>query len=212
MALRLRKSGPFTVMVSGMDTTVVGRAAWRNALMLVGRNIQDRIANSFAAQRTAGGQLRPNDPRYTAAKIRQGYDPRKGHRTNMLQSMLRPQASVLYVVIGPDRNGNGRIIMQEGRLQGLVPYAEYYADAKVQGAGILQVAQSWLQAVSAPLRVLEAEAAVAARQAAPFAGRAARILPALGITGRVAGSLARQATAGLSRSQAARLARLIGRV
>lgn len=212
MAVRLRKSGPFTVLISGMDTTVIPREVWRTAIGRTAALLQDRVANTFAAQRTAAGALIANSPSYTAAKIRQGYDPRRGHRTNLLQSALRSVASQLYVVIGPDKFGNGRIIMQEGRLNAIVPHSEYYAEKKVRGAGILEIAHSWLAAAAAPLRIIEAEASLALRRAAPFAGRAARIVPAFGITGRVAASIARQARAGLTGAQNRQLDRLLRRV
>lgn len=208
MAIRTRKTSAFVATVSGMDQTVIGRAQWRAALEEMGRNLQERIANTFAAQRTAAGALIANDPAYTAAKIRQGYDPRRGHRTNLLQSLLRSAASQLFVVIGPDRHGNGRIIMQEGRLQGLVRYAEYYAEKKVRGAGILEIAASWVKAASAPLLILEAEARTLTRAA--LAGRAPTIRASLGLTQRFASRIAQSARASAARQ--GQLSRLLGRV
>lgn len=215
--VRFSLVGPFTVLITGLATEGLPRARWHEALSMMGEALQGEIADSFSRERVAGSsQLGKNDPDYTARKAKQGYDTRRGHRTNTLQSMLRPSASTLFVIQGPFKNGNARIIFRESLLHSIVPYAEYYEAAKVKRAGILELARAWLAKTKQPVdvvqglavKVLEAERAVAVRKAAVFAGRPAFIRPARGLTAAVAGAIGRQATAGLTRAQLQRIARL----
>lgn len=209
--------GPFTVLISGLATDGLPRARWHEALKQMGDALQDQIADSFSKQRVAGSnQLAPNDPEYTARKARQGYDTRRGHRTNTLQSMLRSSASTLFTIQGPFKNGNARIIFKESLLHAIVPYAEYYEAAKVRRAGILALAKSWLNKTKRPVdvaqrlarHVLDADESVKRRKAAVFAGRPSFIRPARGLTQSFATSISRQVTAGLTRAQLQRISRL----
>lgn len=217
MAVKYTLVGPFAVLVSGLSTAGLPRARWVEALTVMGEALQDEIADSFAKERVAGSsQLKRNDPSYTARKIKQGYDARRGHRTNTLQSLLRSSASTLFVIQGPYKNGNARIIFKEARLHSIVPYAEYYEEKKVTRAGILEIARSWLKRTKASVdtaqvladRVLKAEKSVALKSAAVFAGRPAFIRPSRGLTQATTAAISRQATAGLTRSQLQRIARL----
>lgn len=216
-AIRYSLVGPFTVLIQGLATEGMPRGKWRDALSLMGEALQDEIADSFSKERVAGSsQLAQNDPEYTARKARQGYDTRRGHRTNTLQSMLRSSASTLFVIQGPFKNGNARIIFKESLLHALVPYAEYYEAAKVRRAGILALAKSWLARTKQPVDVvqrlavkaLEAERSIQRQKAAAFAGRPSFIRPARGLTQAVTLRIGRQATAGLTRAQMQRISRL----
>lgn len=213
--LRYSLVGPFTVLISGLATSGMPRTRWVEALTIMGEALQDEIADSFSSERVAGSsQLLRNDPDYTARKAKQGYDTRRGHRTNTLQSMLRSSVSTLFVIQGPFKNGNARIIFRESLLHSLVPYAEYYEEKKVRRAGILELAKSWLARTKQPvdiaqrlaLKALEAAEAVAVRKAAVFAGP--RYIRVRGLTQRDVAGISRQATAGLTRSQLQRIARL----
>lgn len=214
--VRFSLVGPFTVLITGLATEGLPRARWHEALSMMGEALQGEIADSFSRERVAGSsQLGKNDPDYTARKAKQGYDARRGHRTNTLQSMLRPSASTLFVIQGPFKNGNARIIFKESLLHSLVPYAEYYEEKKVRRAGILVLAKSWLAKTKQPvdvaqrlaLRALEASEAIAVRKAAVFAGP--RFLsPGRGLTQAAVANISRQATAGLTRAQLQRISRL----
>lgn len=217
--MNITLSGPFTVVISGLAVEGLTRTRWTAALVKAGETLQDKIADAFAAQRTAAGQLVRNSPEYTAAKARQGYDTRRGHRTNTLQSLLRSSASTLFTVTGPFKNGTARITFRESALHAIVPYAEYYEEAKVRGAGILQIARAWLKFIepmiaavqAAALKALadakakQAAAAIARQRAAVFGGRPATIRPALGLTQGLATGIGRQVLQGASPAQRAKL-------
>lgn len=216
-AIKYSLTGPFTVLISGLATDGLPLSKWRDALTLMGEALQGEIADSFSNERVAGSsQLGRNDPDYTARKIKQGYDERRGHRTNTLQSMLRPSASTLFVIQGPFKNGNARIIFKESLLHAIVPYAEYYEEKKVRRAGILELAKSWLAKTKQPVdvvqrlaeRALEAERNVKRTKAAVFAGRPAFIRPTRGLTQAATAAIGRQVTAGLTRAQLQRISRL----
>lgn len=210
---------PFTVVITGLATSGLPLAQWEAVLNNAGELLQAKIADTFSAQRTAAGPLRRNDPKYTADKIKHGLDPRRGHRTNTLQSLLRPGASKLFTVRGPFKNGRAEIKFRENLLHSMVPYAEYYEAAKVLGAGILQIARTWLvlirpmlqQANALAERVTKAESAVALRRGAVFAARPTFIRPALGLTRAVSTDISKSLTQGLTKSQLRRIARLAGR-
>lgn len=225
-------TGDFTVMIRGLAVAGVPRAEWIKALNVMGEAVQQKIADAFSKQRTASSPLRFNKPEYTAQKAKDGYDTRRGHRTNTLQSMLRPVASKLFVVYGPFKGGTARIVFREALLHGVVPYAEYYEAAKVVGGHILKVAKVWAQAVRAPIDAIQsialqnigataaggrlkiladrAEAAIALKRAASFAGLPARIRPTQGLTQRFTRGIAQEAQRmGLNRSQLAALDRKI---
>ena len=186
----VRLVGPFTVAISGLAYGGLPVATWRKVLNAMGVSLQQEIANAFSKQRTAAGWLVANKPSYTAQKARQGYDTRRGHRTNTLQSLLRPEATKLFVVRGPYKNGNARIIFRENLLHSVVGYSKYYEENKVRGAGILQLSMRWVREYANLVHGanIAAEAAqgasisVAGRRAAPFAGRPARIKPTMGLT------------------------------
>lgn len=214
--LRFTVVGPFTVLIQGLATDGLPRARWRDALAAMGDALQDEIANSFAKERVAGSsQLKTNDPEYTALKARQGYDTRRGHRTNTLQSMLRSSASTLYTIQGPFKNGNARIIFKESLLHSIVPYAEYYEEKKVRRAGILEIARSWPKKHRAPvefahrlaLRALAADVSITTRRAAVFAGP--RFIRPGGLTQREVARMSRQAVAGLTPAQRRKIERMI---
>lgn len=218
--MRVQLVGKQTVVVSGLTVTPATLGIWRAALEQAGDALQAEIADAFSASRTAGGQLRRNSPEYDKAKVRQGYDPRRGHRTNTLQSLLRPGSSQLYTVTGPFKNGNARITFRETLLHGMVPYAEYYEAAKVRGA-ILDLAKAWLKSAEAVLRAAERAAAQIASKATEAAAVLARrgaagarpqfIRPGLGLTQGLAGQLGRQLTQGLSVAQRRALERAINK-
>lgn len=219
--MRVQLIGRQTIAITGMTVTPATLALWRTALTQAGDAVQSEIANAFAAERTAGGRLRRNSPEYDAAKVKGGFDPRKGHRTNTLQSLLRPQAATLYTVAGPFNKGTARITFRDSLLQSIVPYAEFYEAQKVNGA-ILDVAKSWLKDAERILRATEAmaqritnkatqAAAVLARRGAAGARPSFFIRPGLGLTQGLAGQLGRQLTAGLSAIQRRALERAINR-
>ncbi len=168
--------GAFTMRVTGLK---LGDAArWKTLFQTrVGPFLQDKIANSFARERVAGSsQLKTNKPEDTAGKIRRGEDPRRGHKTNTLQSMLRPGATTLYVTTGPGPQGTLRLTFQEARLHSVVPYAVYYEAAKVRAAGILALARAWIaeafQRIVMPVwRALQAAMNRPGARGVPFALR-----------------------------------------
>lgn len=193
MAERIRYQlvGPFTVLITGAATAGAPRGVWTSALRGMGSLLQGKIADSFASERVAGSsQLGRNTPEYNAYKARAGFDTRRGHKTNFLQSMLRPGASELFTVSGPTKDGRATIKFHERRLHSIVPYAQYYEIAKVRRAGILELANVWLKQTRTPVDNVQmtavatvAEKAVKARAAAPRV--LARIRPALGLTHKV---------------------------
>ena len=215
--MNITKLGPFTILISGIEIAGLTRSEWRKAIGVMADRIQGEIAKSFNKERVAGSsQLRTNSPEYTARKVRQGYSPKRGHRTNTLQSVLDPKASTLYTISGPYKNGNARIIFKESLLHALVPYAEYYEEKKVRRAGILEITRTWALKHRGPVDVaqrlakkaLEAAEAIAVRRGAVFAGP--RPIRARRINARDFGSISRQARAGLTPAQLRKIERLIG--
>lgn len=144
---RARFLPPFTAEFRGL--TIGNITDWKALLnSRVGPALQGLIADSFAKQRVAGSsQLKQNQPEYTAWKIRKNFDHRRGHKTNLLQSMLRPHASKLFRVTGPSANGVARVVFYEAALHAIVPYSVYYEEMKVQAAGILQLTAAWVNLV-----------------------------------------------------------------
>lgn len=141
--IRARLIGNYRVALSGLPEDVRKRDLDK-ALTRYGRALQDRIAQSFANEKVAGtSSLGANTKAYNAAKARQGYDPRRGHRTNNLQRVL--DGTQLFVVLLDD-GGKADVTFSESLLHSAVPYSEYYEDAKVRQDGILVLAKSWVQA------------------------------------------------------------------
>lgn len=150
---------PHQVSFEGVDFSVASRAQWQHQFDLFGAVLQDEIYNEFAAQRVAGKQLRANTPDYNQQKAKQGYDTRKGHRTNELQMALA--GSRLFVVtFNP---GRAFLTFSENRLISRAAQAEYYADAKVHGGRILAVSAAMVKRAGTRLlswaRAQEAKAA-----------------------------------------------------
>lgn len=157
MAVNGTLIGPFTVLVTGMDLEAMTQAEWARLIGVMGRNLQKRVARSFAAQRVAGStMLLKNTPEYDRAKVAAGYDARRGHRTNQLQRAL-DGARLFMVTITPQtaKTAAARIIMEEGMLHSLVPHSVYYEEKKVTRDGILALAASWVRDEAAKLRAKE---------------------------------------------------------
>lgn len=217
MAIKVRPNvslvGDFTMLITGLATDGLPIVQWHYALNQIGEALQSKIANTFAAQRTAKGTLLRNSRAYTAWKISHGYDARKGHKTRALQTMLDPRASKLFYIQGPFKNGTARIVFSESRLHGIVPYAEYYEEAKVQGGNILALARTWVLAARGPidqaqalaLKVREADKGVQVGKAAVFKGRPAFIKPAVGLSQK----FTRNLTKGLSPGRLGNILKLI---
>lgn len=145
MAVAIRKLSNTSVAVSGINTALAGKAAWRKILDKIGRDLQKRVADSFETQKVAGSRhLRPNSPEWNAYKRKHGHDPRRGHMTGRLQRALHsPQR--LYSISAITSSGTCVIRMREDWLRSRVPYAEYYEQSKVQGGAILAIAKRWVE-------------------------------------------------------------------
>lgn len=157
MAVRGTLIGEFTVLLTGLDLRALTFPEWQRNVGVMARNLQNRVARSFAAQKTAGrSSLIANSPEYTARKIKQGLDPRRGHRTNMLQTALSTAklTMVTLTMQGPNEAA-ARIIMEEQVLHAMVPHSVYYEEMKVRTAGILSLAASWVREESNKLRARE---------------------------------------------------------
>lgn len=139
--------GEFTALFTGLDVTAIPFAEWQRQMGIVARNLQRRVAKSFAAQKTAGrAQLKTNSPKYTADKIKEGLDPRRGHRTNMLQQALNTaKLTMVTLTMQGDGEAAARIVMEEPVLHAMVPHSVYYEDNKVRTDGILSLAASWVR-------------------------------------------------------------------
>lgn len=136
---------------------------WQRLVGVAARNLQRRIAKSFARQRVAGtSALLANTPEYNARKAAQGFDPRRGHRTNNLQRVLDSNTRLYMVRIITEGNGkmSAWVTMEERMLHSLVPYAEYYEEAKVTRAGILALAASWVKEEAVKLNAKQEAARV----------------------------------------------------
>lgn len=168
---------PYQVSFEGVDFTVASRAQWQHQFDLFGALLQDEIYNEFAAQRVAGKQLRANTPEYNQQKAMQGYDTRKGHRTNELQAALA--GSRLFVVtFNP---GRAFLTFSENRLISRAAQAEYYADAKVHGGRILAVSAAMVKRASGRLLAwARTQEAKAARMRKADAAKSAALLRAGG--------------------------------
>lgn len=146
--------GDFAADFVGAEPALLPYREWQRLVGVTARNLQRRIAKSFARQRVAGvSALLPNTPEYNARKAAEGFDPRRGHRTNNLQRILDSNTR-LYMVRAMTQGGGklaARVTMEETMLYSLVPYAEYYAEAKVSRAGILALAASWVTEEAAKL-------------------------------------------------------------
>ena len=140
--------GEFTAVFTGLDTDWLTPPEWAKLVGSSARRLQKRIARSFAAQKVAGSTwLLPNDPKYTARKVAQGLDRRRGHRTGILQGVLDSLVRLYQVTITSQGNKSlaARVVFEEGMLHSLVPYAVYYEEAKVTRGGILALAASWVR-------------------------------------------------------------------
>jgi hypothetical protein len=130
-----------------LDVLAIPFTEWQRQMGIVARNLQRKVAQSFAAQKTAGrSALKANDPNYTAGKIRRGEDPRRGHKTNALQQALNSAklTMVTLTMQGPNEAA-ARIVMEEPVLHAMVPHSLYYEEMKVRTAGILSLAASWVR-------------------------------------------------------------------
>lgn len=136
------------VEIVGINFNHAARTRWRSEIDDFGRMLQALIAREFSEERVAGQALRPNQPSYTAWKAREGFDPRKGHKTNALQRAL--SAGRLYNITF---SGGGRVFVTfiENRLFARIPYAEYYAAAKVRHGKILAVSKRMVDDASKAL-------------------------------------------------------------
>lgn len=157
MAVHGTLIGSFTVIITGMDLDAMTLPEWQRAIGTVARNLQNRVARSFAAQKTAGSSaLKANSPRYTAAKVAAGLDPRRGHRTNMLQGVLNGAKLTMFnITVQTPQSAAARIVMEEQMLHALVPYSVYYEEKKVRTEGILALAASWVREEVTKLRSRE---------------------------------------------------------
>lgn len=154
MAVNGTLIGSFTALFTGLDLRAMTFPEWQRLLGIAGRNLQRRVAKSFAAQKTAGiVWLSANNPKYTADKIAAGLDPRRGHRTNALQRALET-ARLFMVTVTAQGNDTAaaRITMEEGALHALVPHSVYYEEKKVNTQGILALAASWVREEAVALR------------------------------------------------------------
>lgn len=157
MAVRGTLIGEFTVLLTGLDLRAMTFPEWQRNVGIMARNLQNRVARSFAAQKTAGrSSLIANDPNYTAGKIRRGEDPRRGHKTNQLQTALNTAKLTMVTVTmqGPNEAA-ARIIMEEPVLHAMVPHSVYYEEMKVRTQGILSLASLWVREESNKLRARE---------------------------------------------------------
>ncbi len=150
----------FTVQVTGIKVDEFAtKADWRAAARKMAKSLQERVAISFAKERVAGtSSLLKNTPEYDKRKAAEGYDTRRGHRTNYLQSVL--DSKELFRVSAVGKGGQLKITMMESLLYGHVEYAEFYEDKKVQRDGILSLAASWVEQDAVYLRELAAEQAM----------------------------------------------------
>lgn len=181
--------GNFVVSITGLDMEAAGKAEWRAALTEYGNGLQERIAESFAGERVAGSsQLKTNTPEYNRRKLAEGYDSRRGHRTNFLQGALdgAPLFQVSAVTVNGRGFGSARITFQESKLHSRVPYAEYYEESKVRRAGILALAKSWLADGVIGLRAVEAKLLLKQKRKSERSRTRNTRLSPTGTTGRIA--------------------------
>ena len=139
--------GEFTALFTGLDVLAIPFTEWQRQMGIVARNLQRKVAKSFAAQKTGGASwLIANSPKYTAAKAADGLDIRRGHRTNQLQTALNTAklTMVTLTMQGPNEAA-ARIIMEEPVLHAMVPHSVYYEEMKVRTGGILTLAASWVR-------------------------------------------------------------------
>lgn len=174
MAITLQKTALYTVTVRGINLKLANRATWRKVLDKVGKDLQRRVAESFAREKVAGTRaLRRNSPEWNRYKRRKGLDPRRGHATNRLQRTL--EGPRLYTIGAINPQGVCVIRMREDWLRSRVPYAEYYEDAKVSGGAILALADAWVKENQLAVREFEALQIEAAAKAATTGATAARL-------------------------------------
>ena len=161
--VKARIVSAFVIEVSGLDLSIASKQTWRAAIDEMGRDLQERISESFANERVAGNsQLKTNTPEWNARKAQLGLDSRRGHATGLLQSALDgPRLFVISAI----RRGKARIRFLEARLHGRVSYSEFYEDKKVRRAGILVVAKSWVEDAVKIVRRVEVQANMRANRA-----------------------------------------------
>lgn len=145
--------GEFTALFTGLDLRAFTFPELQRQMGIVARNLQRRVAQSFARQKTKDSAwLLPNTPQYNARKAREGMDPRRGHRTNMLQRTLdTAKLTMVTVTRQGDNQAAARIIMEEQVLHAMVPHSVYYEEKKVRTAGILALAATWVREEAAKL-------------------------------------------------------------
>ena len=144
---RVVRRKPNQVEIIGVDLRWASRQQWQRIIDKFAKDLQSDIGDEFGREKVAGRHLLRNKPEYTAAKIRQGYDRRKGHRTNALQRALA--GNKLYNIAF----SGSRVFVTfiEQRLISRIHYAEYYADKKTQGGAILQVSKRMVDTASKEL-------------------------------------------------------------
>lgn len=147
--ISVRRINDYTVSITGFDPDKVGAMKARAAE--IAEELQGRMAALFEEELTYKGALKANTDPYTEAKISQGYDPRRGHRTGALQEAL--DTETLWRVTG--NKNEVRIVFEEEALYGAVDYATYYAEAKVRGNRILGVKAAWIAGIAAELNALK---------------------------------------------------------
>jgi hypothetical protein len=188
MSVEARRASRQVIEVSGLTAP---RAQASVALLSGAWMVQGDIARLFEGARTALGPLLPNDPEYNVRKILDGFDPRRGHRSGQLQSVMY---DVQAFRISAIRGGRAKITFSDNAIEGAVEYAEYFIAAKVRGgklmvptAGMVQQLQGFLRGRLPEAERLGALEAVGADDAVSIAGDAVRrVLRRLGTGVRAA--------------------------
>lgn len=147
---------PNAVVVTGMDTTLLSPAAWRNALVRFAEILQAMIAISYSREQVAGrAHFLANSVGWNLHKAKIGADPRRGHQWNRIQSVLG--RANLYGV-SSIQGGRAVVTFSDRVLQALVPHAYWYARKKVPGGIIMALNPAWLPRAGQFLRLLETKA------------------------------------------------------
>lgn len=147
---------PNVIVVTGMDTTLLSPAAWRNALVRFAEILQALISISYSREQVAGrAHFLANSAGWNIAKAKMGADPRRGHQWNRIQSVLG--RANLYGVSSINE-GRAVVTFSDRTLQALVPHAYWYARKKVPGGIIMALNPAWLPRAGQFLRLLETRA------------------------------------------------------
>lgn len=139
--------GEFTALFTGLDTRAIPFAEWQRQMGIVARNLQRRVAQSFASGKTAGrAALLANSAKYTAWKIKHGYPKERGQLSRQLLGTLQTaKLTMVTLTMQSATEAAARIVMEEQVLHAMVPHSIPYEDAKVQTEGILSLAASWVR-------------------------------------------------------------------